>query len=139
MTLPDPISLSLPYPPSANGLWRAVNGRTISSRAYRQWMKTALADIAQAHERPTIEGPYSLTIVARRPDKRRRDIGNIEKGISDALVHGRVISDDCNAERITLAWCTEPPTRAARVIVRVQPLAAPTLPAEQSKASGGSL
>jgi crossover junction endodeoxyribonuclease RusA len=122
MSLLDPISLSLPYPPSGNNQRAIFNGRLISSRAYRFWTKRALEDIAAVHERPTITGPYSLTIVARRPDRRRRDIANLEKCVSDSLVKAGVISDDCNAERITLMWSTEPPDRSARVIVRVQPL-----------------
>jgi len=39
------IHLSLPYPPSANRLWRYVNGRAIKSTEYRRWLERAAGEI----------------------------------------------------------------------------------------------
>lgn len=39
-----------------------------------------------------------------RPDKRRRDVANFEKGVSDLLVSQQVIGDDSMIERIVLEW-----------------------------------
>jgi hypothetical protein len=30
--------ITLPFPPSTNRLWRVVNGRSILSKCYRDWM-----------------------------------------------------------------------------------------------------
>jgi Holliday junction resolvase RusA-like endonuclease len=38
------------------------------------------------------------------PDKRRRDLGNLEKPISDLLQSLGVIDDDSNARAINLQW-----------------------------------
>ena len=39
-----------------------------------------------------------------RPDKRRRDVANYEKAVSDILVTAGVIEDDSLIEEITLRW-----------------------------------
>lgn len=99
------IALTLPYPPSVNKLWRSVRGRSIKSADYRSWEKAC-----EAHHQPTggsIQGEYRLLLEAQRPDKRRRDLGNLEKASSDMLVHLGVIRDDCDAEEITLRWVKE--------------------------------
>ncbi|MGE5566183.1 MAG: RusA family crossover junction endodeoxyribonuclease [Parcubacteria group bacterium] len=103
------IRLELPYPPSVNALHRTVRGRPISSAKYRAWAASAAAMIHQQLREPdTIEGHYHLYIRATAPDRRRRDLGNLEKSISDSLVDARVIADDCNARVIISAWAGEP-------------------------------
>ena len=101
--MPDPVILSMPYPTSANALWRSVKGRNIASAPYRKWMNEATWHIRSQRPREVVGG-YILTITASRPDKRRRDLGNLEKATSDALVKAGVIKDDCDAERIILEW-----------------------------------
>lgn len=39
-----------------------------------------------------------------RPDKRRRDVENLPKAISDLLVSQQVIGDDSMIERMVLEW-----------------------------------
>lgn len=116
--------ITLPYPPSTNRLWRAVNGRNIKSAEYRRWLAEGWrADFAQrqvGETRVSVSGPYKLTIVADRPDNRRRDLGNLEKPVSDLLVALGVISDDCNAQEITLKWSEKPASRPAFVHVTVE-------------------
>lgn len=96
------IRLSLPYPPSVNGLtFNASKGR-VKTPEYRAWIEEASIAIKDTHRLGI--GAYYLSICARRPDKRRRDLGNIEKAVSDLLVMHGVVEDDCLAERITLQW-----------------------------------
>ncbi|WP_395443596.1 RusA family crossover junction endodeoxyribonuclease [Caulobacter sp. UC70_42] len=112
------IAVSLPYPPSANRLWRAVKGRNIKSAAYREWEGRALVAIAQ--QRPGhIDGPYSIHIEATRPDRRRRDLGNLEKPLSDALVSAGVVRDDCEAVRILVEWAPGEPSKDAVVHIEI--------------------
>lgn len=97
------ITLTLPYPVSTNRLWRAVNGRNIKSAEYRAWEEEAGYMIVS--QRPGhIAGKFDLHLTFGRPDKRRRDLGNLEKPVSDALVRFEVIEDDCLAQKITLEW-----------------------------------
>lgn len=112
--------LILPYPPSANTIWRAVNGRTIKSLAYRKWLKAG-------HELITLQKPvkvlgrYKLTIVATRPDNRARDIDNLAKPTSDLLKLAGVIEDDHLCESLFLCWSAEAPRKDATVRVEIEP------------------
>lgn len=96
--------IELPYPPSINAAF--ANGGNKRGRhktpAYRAWEQLAALCIKDSHR--VGYGPYSLHIALKRPDKRRRDLGNTEKVISDLLVAHGVVKDDCLAERITLQW-----------------------------------
>lgn len=118
------IRLTLPYPPSSNSIWRAYAGRNIASAAYRAWQKKASDALSDRHgyvERE--DGPYVITITAERPDKRKRDIANIEKAISDILVKNGVVKDDSDAQRVTLQWSETPPRKDAMVYVEIEPYA----------------
>lgn len=108
------IQVALPYPPSANRLWRAVKGRNIKSAEYRAWLLDAVR-AARGATGQSITGPYCLVIVVDRPDRRRRDLGNIEKPISDALVAAGLVRDDSDCQRITLYWSDRVPGPGARV------------------------
>ena len=113
------LRLSLPYPPSANRLWRAVQGRNIKSAEYRAWLHTA-ATWARVKYREALSGPYAITIAVDRPDRRRRDLGNIEKPISDALVQAALIRDDSDCQRLTVFWSDRAPGEGALVHVEIE-------------------
>jgi len=101
-----PVILSLPYPPSANRLWRNVNGRAIKSAAYRDWLEHAAQEAL--FQRPArVEGPYHLEIHVAAPDRRKRDIDNLIKPLSDALSQVGVTDDDRMAQSIFAAWTGE--------------------------------
>lgn len=102
----SPVRLSLPYPPSVNGLtFNAKKGAgkgRVATEAYNAWKQAAGTRVKDSHRAGF--GRYYLNIAVRRPDERRRDLGNLEKAISDLLVAHGVVQDDCLAERITLQW-----------------------------------
>lgn len=98
-----PVILAIPYPPSANRLWRNVGGKTLKSAEYRAWMDRAGWEVRSQRPRGIV-GRYVLTVTATAPDKRRRDIDNLAKPISDLLVQSGVVGDDCQAKRVTLEW-----------------------------------
>jgi crossover junction endodeoxyribonuclease RusA len=56
-----------------------------------------------------IIGAYKLTILAVRPDKRRRDLGNLEKAVSDILVSQNIIEDDSLCEWLEVRWVDSGP------------------------------
>lgn len=113
------IRLDLPYPPSVNSAY--ANGGNRRGRhktaEYKAWEQLAGVCVKDRH-RAGVSVPYSLYIGAARPDRRRRDIGNIEKCVSDFLVAHGVVKDDCLAERITVEWSGQ---IASGIIVLVQP------------------
>jgi len=51
-----------------------------------------------------IKGEYTLDVQAKKPDKRRRDIGNLEKAVSDILQATGVIEDDCLCQDLRMRW-----------------------------------
>lgn len=110
--------IAVPYPPSVNRIWRNVRGKTLKSAEYRAWLAEALVALRAQHA-PAVKGSYSLAIVADRPDRRQRDLGNLEKAISDLLVHAGVIEDDHLAKSIIMAWSDKAPTKGANVQISV--------------------
>lgn len=117
--MPGGAKISIPFPPSVNKLWRNVNGKTLKSQLYRSWIADA-GWVVNAQKPKRVDGPYYLTITANRPDRRRRDLGNLEKSVSDLLVYLGVVQDDSFAKRIVLEWSDAEPDPSAMVIVTVE-------------------
>lgn len=109
--------IQLPYPPSANRLWRNVKGRMVKSAEYRTWLSAAVASCRGAVNVP---GPYHLTITATRPDRRRRDIDNLIKPVSDALCAAGVVDDDSAALSVYAAWRDDAPVKHGALLVSVR-------------------
>lgn len=108
----------LPWPPSANRLWRSVNGRNIKSAVYRAWL-TEAAYALRGH--PAYLGPYTMTLTATRPDRRRRDLSNLLKAVEDSLQTAGIIEDDSLAQSILLQWSPAPPVPSGRLEVTITP------------------
>lgn len=99
------VEIWLPYPPSANGLWRSARGKVFRSRKYVDWL-TAAGLEAMAQRAGSVRGPYKISITAARPDKRKRDLDNLLKAISDLLKSIGAIEDDHLCEMLTARWVT---------------------------------
>lgn len=102
------VSILLPYPTSVNDLWGYGQGRVYPTKAYKAWQAEAnVAWLQQRRQLPTrhIKGRYRLCIYAAAPDaRRRRDIGNLEKAVSDFLVTKEIIEDDHLAKSVFTEW-----------------------------------
>lgn len=112
-------SVTLPYPPSANRLWRFVpgEGTPLKSLAYRKWLAAAKAECRGLRR---VNGPFIITIVATRPDSRIRDLDNLAKPTLDAL-KGIAFEDDSLAQSIWLSWSAGGPVKGGSVRVTVAP------------------
>lgn len=91
------LSLSLPYPPSINHYWRINRygrGMRISDegKAYREAVIKACSGQWKIH------GPLAVRLSLNPPDRRRRDIDNVQKPLLDALQHAGVYDDDSQIE-----------------------------------------
>jgi len=113
------ISLTLPYPPSVNATHRAVNGRVILSKRYREWILEAGQAVAEQLQHQAPLKHYRLLIEATPPDLRRRDLGNLEKPTSDLLKRAGVIEDDHMARGIFLVWSNTPPAKPGSLQLRI--------------------
>lgn len=92
-------------PPSANAIWRNVNGRTLKSRIYRQWLKTAMHEILLQRDPGDIplSGPVTVSISLKRMRK-NADLDNRIKPTLDALEAGGAIVDDKQICTIMATW-----------------------------------
>ena len=94
------ITLTLPFPPSVNNYTAIVHGRKILSKRGREWQKQAEADLLM--QKPgRIAGEFEIEIEYVQPDRRRRDVDNLNKPILDALVKAGITSDDSDCIRMT--------------------------------------
>lgn len=99
------ITLTLPYPPSTNRLWvRAKKGMRRSDE-YMAWL-TEAGWLVKAQRPGTISGPYTMSILAARPDRRRRDLDNTLKSVGDFLQHLGIIEDDSLCQSLSACWVT---------------------------------
>ena len=95
------VEFELPYPPSVNHYWRRVGARTLISRGGRAFRQAVCAILAARGVRP-LAGPLTLEIVIYPPDRRRRDIDNVQKALLDALQHGGAYGDDSQIIRLSI-------------------------------------
>ncbi len=89
------ILLDLPYPPSINRYYRHVGYRTLISREGRTFRTSVCALLDGGGPRkPPAGGRIALCMDAFPPDRRRRDLDNIQKPVIDAMEHAGVYEDD---------------------------------------------
>jgi Holliday junction resolvase RusA-like endonuclease len=104
------ITIKIPFPPSVNRLWNTTKtGRMHRTPKYREWQEEAGWVVREQVRGKSISGEYTIEIIAVKPDKRRRDLGNLEKAISDLLQEVGVIEDDYLCQEIFICWAESGP------------------------------
>jgi crossover junction endodeoxyribonuclease RusA len=101
------LTLTLPWPPSANTYWRTTHhGRMYPSKRAKEYIQTVQSVVLSLRLKPLpadveLEALYRVTYPA---DKRsqKRDLGNCEKVLSDSLQSSGVLPDDNQLHRIVL-------------------------------------
>ena len=101
------IKLNLPWPPSVNSLYR-INGKGKRAVVFKAKKAVAYANtVGWELKRRKIEGfgtsRVEIDIQAYPPDRRRRDLDNIQKALLDSLQQAGVYQDDCQVDKITIA------------------------------------
>lgn len=100
-----PTILDLPFPVSVNAVWRHNAQRTYRSPRYTKWLKEAnILWLAQKRGIQNIHGEYHLEIFLSPPDKRQRDLGNMEKILSDFAQKAGVIDNDHLCRKLTIQY-----------------------------------
>ena len=98
------LNITLPLPPSLNSLWKVTKqGRLYKSPEYTAWKTAAQWDLKAQIGAKKIKGKFKLTLIADRPDKRRRDLDNLLKAALDCL-NGIAIEDDHQCEMLEAWW-----------------------------------
>jgi crossover junction endodeoxyribonuclease RusA len=98
---------TLPWPPSVNRYYRAVNGRNILSAEGRRYKTVAVAELLKqrAHWFENHFGNVSrikITFRVTPPDRRKRDLSNLLKAIEDVMTHAGVWGDDSQIDHLTI-------------------------------------
>ncbi|WP_429180019.1 RusA family crossover junction endodeoxyribonuclease [Aeromonas salmonicida] len=101
----DSWTMTLPWPPSTNRIWRnvAVSGkpRTLLSQEGRVYRKAAAdACLVAKLAGKQISDRLALRLVVQAPDRRARDLDNTVKAVQDALTHAGVWLDDSQIDRL---------------------------------------
>lgn len=106
----------LPFPPSVNHYWRRVGPRTLISRGGRRFRDDVARRLA-AQGVALLRGHLSVHVIACPPDRRRRDLDNLQKALLDALQHGGAYIDDSQIDRLEVE--RGPVVAGGKVIVTI--------------------
>ena len=96
--------IRVPYPPSANRLWRYYRGRPIKSKDYRLWLDHSALLIQATWQHKTITAPVHIGFAVGVPDKRKRDLDNRLKPCLDLLEAAGVLENDHLVHSLAAAW-----------------------------------
>jgi len=110
------IEVELPYPPSVNRYYRYVGRRVLISREGRRYRQRVVAALAALGVR-TMAGRLRVHVYVFPPDRRVRDMGNLQKALLDALQHGGAYRDDSQIDKLTIERC--PPVPGGRTVVQI--------------------
>lgn len=110
------VRFDLPFPPSVNHYWRNFRGRTVISQKGRRFRDDVCALLAagggNGPRKPPCGGRIALAMEAFPPDRRRRDLDNLQKATLDALQHAGLYHDDSQVDLLIARRCAvEPPGR----------------------------
>ena len=95
------VELILPWPPSVNHYWVHARGRAFISKAGRAFRDAVIWECkAKRVKRQT--GRLGVFVQVRAPDRRRRDLDNLNKAALDALQHAGVYDDDSQIDALTI-------------------------------------
>ena len=123
--------LELPWAPSINHYWRRVGHRTLISREGRTFRRNVCA-LLGGNGMPPIKGRLALCMDAFPPDRRRRDLDNLQKAPLDSLEHARVYENDSQIDLLVTRRMEIRPD--GRIVVRIE-----SLPLRRCILCGGKL
>lgn len=102
------IMLSIPYPPvSGNHFWKHAKGKHYLTDKAKDYYRLVEAEVAKQRAGLGIDGRLGVKAVLYPPDRRKRDMDNAWKVISDACTRAGVWVDDCAIDQLTLIRARE--------------------------------
>ena len=111
------INLELPYPPSVNHYYRHVGNRVLISKQGREYRKTVCLILAMAKVE-TMEGPLKMDIQVFPPDRRRRDLDNLNKAVWDSMEHGGAYINDSQIVAFTVV--KREVVKGGKVVIQIE-------------------
>lgn len=116
----EPSRFTLPWPPSVNTYWRRAGHRMHISHQGREYRGNVAAACAMQATDRLGAARVRLTITAHPPDRRRRDLDNLNKAVLDALVFARVFDDDSQVDDLRIV--RGDPTPGGRLVITLEAL-----------------
>jgi crossover junction endodeoxyribonuclease RusA len=121
-------TLNLPYPPSANSYWRhpdrgALAGKHLLSENGRKYRRAVSLIVGAARARLGLAVPVRMVVTAHMPDRRKRDLDNLLKGLLDALQYAGVYESDSQIDDLRIM--RGPVIKGGSVIVQIAPMNEP--------------
>jgi crossover junction endodeoxyribonuclease RusA len=101
------VTVTLPYPPTTNHAYLVARGRKVKTQVARDYAHEVMWRVADEMrvdpdgEWPTKNDRVAVAIVVTPPDRRRRDLGNVEKLAIDAIC-AQLGIDDSQIDLLTL-------------------------------------
>lgn len=119
------IALTLPWPPSVNHSWIVRGKRVVVQEAVTLYRMKVLSIVKTARmnrtiHSKTIDSPVAVMLECQKPDRRKRDIDNIEKQIYDSLTKAKVWKDDSQVQVVLKYFGKN--VRGGKVHVLILPL-----------------
>lgn len=96
-------TITLPRPPSTNGLYKNIARGRARTKAYDKWIREAGQQIILQNPAP-VTGPVRLFLSVEKRGKVREDIDNRIKACADLLVKHEIIDDDRNVQSVWAEW-----------------------------------
>lgn len=100
------LSLTLPWPPSVNRIWRALLGRVVLSEAARKYGVKLANALPTGPVGAPMRGRLAVTMLMCPPTSlknRAHDIANREKCMIDGLTKQRIWLDDSQIDMMLIA------------------------------------
>lgn len=99
--------ITLPFPPSVNRYYRSprsgpLAGRTMISEEARKYRAAVCALVSESKLGGQMEGLLRVVVEVFVPDRRKRDLDNLHKGILDSLTHAGVWGDDSQIDDLRI-------------------------------------
>lgn len=114
------MTLTLPWPPTTNHLHTVVRGRKILSAKGREYRGAVLAACLEQSAPRLGQARVRVSVIAYPPDRRRRDLDNLHKGILDALTFACIFDDDSQIDELSIIRAY--PEAPGRVLVTIEAL-----------------
>ena len=99
--------ITLPFPPSVNRYYRSprsgpLAGRTMISEEARKYRAAVCTMVAESKTAGPLQGLLRVVVEVFVPDRRKRDLDNLHKGILDSLTHAGVWGDDSQIDDLRI-------------------------------------
>ncbi|OHB48034.1 MAG: hypothetical protein A2Y10_08680 [Planctomycetes bacterium GWF2_41_51] len=111
------MTIELPYPPSVNHYFKRRGKQTFIGADGIMFRRKVCLALMAARVSP-MAGMLAMKVRAYPPDRRKRDIDNIQKPLLDALEKGRAFFNDCQIKHLTTVM--REPISGGKTIVTIR-------------------